>query len=207
MLAVATGKLQAQDSFRGYPDLRSDGAIIFYLNDDSMRIASLRNRGYTKDAAELEQKALVVNKRVVAAFRDTFRFCKVYFIWNKDLDKFRLQGQQGLFLNDSLKYDPSIQIREKNRMYANIRRDYEMGKHNTPHSVVAVDMIALQDSNLQYFAWPFPYCTQISTEVLLMPSSPEKYVHSFQNTLEYWYYYPSRRIIRALRKKGLWEAD
>lgn len=199
------GTLQAQKSYRGYPDLRDDGAIIFYLNDDSLRVNAMRERGYVKEADEAYGKAMTTAKRVIAAFRDTFTFCRVYFIWNKDVDKYRLQGTEGLFLNDSLEYDAAIRVKEKNIMYANIRRDYEMGKHNTPHSIVAIDMIALQDTNLQYLAWPFPYCTQISTEVLLLPKHPEKYIHSFQNTLEYWYYYPSKRIIRALRKKGLWE--
>lgn len=206
-ILMLTADICAQKTFRGYPDLRKDGAVIFYLNDDSARIAALRSRNYTKDADALEQKAISTNKRLVAAFRDTFTFCSVYFIWNKDVDKYRLHKQSGLFLDDSLQYDPSIQVAEKNIMYANIRNDYEMGKHGTPHSVVTVDMIALQDSNLQYFAWPFPYATQISTDVLLLPTRPEKYVHSFQNTLEYWYYYPSKAIMRALRKKGLWEPN
>ncbi len=109
------------------------------------------------------------------------------------------------FLNDSLEVDPTIQVTEKNLVYACIDYDYIIGKNGGHASITGIDMIALKDSTLTPLAYPFPYHTQVSTEIFLIPRKVEIYPKLLQNTLEIWYFYPTKRTIRILKKQGKWE--
>lgn len=195
----------SQTDFRGYPDITRDGAIIFYLKSDSMRVALLRKNGDTAIANKLEKNALELNQRIITSFRKDFKFCPIYFISSNYVDGFRHGEKLNNFYNDQMEIDPSIVVKEKNLVYASLDHDYEMGKNGYPLSVTSIDMIAIKDKNLVPLSWPFPYYTQVSSDVFLIPKKIESYPRLLQNNLEIFYYYPSKRIVRILKKQGKWE--
>ena len=195
----------SQTLFRGYPDLKKDGAIVFYLQTDSTRIALLQKHGDTLNAQKINQRATQFNKKLVAAFRKSFSFCPVYFIYADHIDAFIEHKSSPFFLDDSLQFNPHIQVQEKNIIYASVLHDYIYGKNGSPVTVTTVDMICLQDSARKPLAWPFPYYTELYTDFLLFPKKIEFYPRLLQNKLEIWYYYPSKRTVRILKKMGKWE--
>ncbi|HEY8366918.1 MAG TPA: hypothetical protein VIL57_07205 [Bacteroidia bacterium] len=195
----------AQSTFRNHPDIKKDGAIIFYLKTDSMRGAILRKYGDTVNAERFERNARELNQRLINSFRKDFTFCPVYFISATQVDKFIKNKNYRAFYNDSMVVDTSIYVKEKNLIYASLDYEYIIGKNGGYRSITPIDMISLKDSTLTPLPYPFPYYTQVSTEIFLIPRKAEVYPKLLQNTLEIWYYYPSKRTVRILTKMGLWE--
>ncbi len=204
-LCAVLSSSYAQSTFRNHPDLKKDGAIIFYLKTDSMRAAILRKYGDTISAEKYEKNARELNERLVKSFRKDFNFCPVYFISANQVDHFISNKNYKAFYNDNLEIDTSIYVKEKNLIYASLDYDYIVGKNGGNKSITPIDMISLKDSTLKPLPYPFPYYTQVSTDIFLIPRKAEVYPKLLQNTLEIWYYYPSRRTVRILTKMGLWE--
>lgn len=204
-ILVVTGISNAQTTFRNHPDIKKDGAIIFYLKSDSMRGSILRKYGDTANALKFERNARELNERLVKSFRKDFKFCPVYFIDAYQVENFIKDKNLRRFYNDELQIDTSIIVKEKNLIYASLDYDYIISKNGGYKSITPIDMIALKDSTLSPIPYPFPYSTQVSSEIFLIPRKVEIYPKLLQNTLEIWYYYPSRRTVRILMKKGLWE--
>ncbi|MFI5135422.1 MAG: hypothetical protein ACHQD9_06180 [Chitinophagales bacterium] len=89
-----------------------DGALIVRLQSRSMAISKLNELGNYSGANEIKSQQREENLEVVEAFRSSFSFCKVYFFFTDSTDALLSGKRTGYFLDDSLKVDPSISLKE-----------------------------------------------------------------------------------------------
>ncbi len=90
-----------------------DGALLVRLITKTKTITTLKNAGNYKMADEIELEQSTLNKRIILAFRNHFKFCPVYFFYsdyteavkNNEINKI-------IFLNDDLQLDPEILFKE-----------------------------------------------------------------------------------------------
>lgn len=103
-------------------ELKKNGAIVVRLKTNKTLINDLIAQGKTDLAAEKEKEQYVINANTYAAYKDYLKFCKVYFIFSNSSDSLLNGARSGIFLDSTLKVDPSITMNEK--FYLLAERDY-----------------------------------------------------------------------------------
>jgi hypothetical protein len=103
-------------------ELKNNGAVVVRLKTNKKLIDELIAQGKMDLATEKEKEQYVINANTYAAYRDYFKFCKVYFILSNSSDSLLNGARTGIFLDSTLKIDPSITMNEK--FYLLAERDY-----------------------------------------------------------------------------------
>lgn len=98
------------------------GAIVVRLKTNKKLIDDLIAHGKTDLALEKEKEQYVINANTYHAYKDYLKFCKVYFILSNSSDSLLNGTRSGIFLDSTLKIDPSITMNEK--FYLLAERDY-----------------------------------------------------------------------------------
>lgn len=92
--------------------------IIVRLKENKRRILTLREQGYLADANEEESNTREDNLAIVNAFKQKFTYLPVLFFYDTD-SKEALNGNfEGILLNDDLKRDSSVQLPQKQYLFA-----------------------------------------------------------------------------------------
>jgi hypothetical protein len=88
------------------------GALVVRLPTDQLLINELKKRGEEEQAekARIEQAAENIN--MIRAFRDHYRFSKVYFMSSNNSDSLMKGARTGIFLDTNLKPNPAIRMTE-----------------------------------------------------------------------------------------------
>jgi hypothetical protein len=147
--------------------LKAGGAIVVRLKTNDKSVAAYRNNGRPEVADRIERERAVQNKKIMAAFKANFDFCKVYFIYAKNSAEL-VAGKTGLFLNDDLKEVDSIKMDASFYVFAeygdvtsNVRTDeyHYDGVHHTEASSTPASSssIVLSDTAFNQLQQPFPY--------------------------------------------------
>ncbi len=88
-----------------------DGVLLVRLHSRSNAIKALKELGRKEEADELNDKQVVFNKKIIAAFKANFTFCPVYFFYSTSSDSVVLGlADKIIFLNSDLQPDPSIKM-------------------------------------------------------------------------------------------------
>jgi hypothetical protein len=96
------------------------------LDFKSKAVASYEALGNKAAADRIRKDQEALNLEIVQDFRKDFTFCRIYFI-SYDSTKAAMAGRKsGYFLNDQLKLDPSIVMKESFFLFA------EFGMLETP---------------------------------------------------------------------------
>lgn len=156
-----------KDSARLYIRALKEGALVVRLQSRSMAIQQLRNSGNGETAELIIKSQREENREIVSAFRQSFNFCTVYFIYADSTEAWLSGNRSGYFLNDSLDVNPSIAMKEPFSLLA---------EKGTPHQSVAYDetqpnqessergylssAIVIYDQRLRLLKDPFPFYAQ-----------------------------------------------
>lgn len=159
-----TNRQQAADQLQ---QLKNGGAIVVRLKTNDKSVAAYRNNGRPEVADRIERERVVQNKKIMAAFKANFDFCKVYFIYAKNSAEL-VAGKKGLFLNDDLKEVDSITMNAPFYVFAeygdvtsNVRTDeyHYDGVHHTEASgtPTSTSAIVISDTTFTQLKQPFPF--------------------------------------------------
>ncbi|MCE3227686.1 MAG: hypothetical protein K0S32_2237 [Bacteroidetes bacterium] len=98
------------------------GALVVRLKTNKTLLDELNKQGKTVLALEKQKEQHAINMNTIAAYKDKFTFCKVYFIFSNSSDSLLNGARSGIFVDSTLKVDPSITMNEK--FYLLAERDY-----------------------------------------------------------------------------------
>ncbi|MGZ4094902.1 MAG: hypothetical protein ACXVNQ_00905 [Bacteroidia bacterium] len=144
-----------------------EGALVVRLKTNQKLFDALTTQGNNNMALEKEKEQYVINRNTYAAYKDYFKFCKVYFIYSNSSDTLMNGARTGIFLDSNLKVDPSITMNEKYYLLA--ERDYGYNssigfvKEDSARKVVETGnpvkemAIVLKNKYGHQLKGPFPY--------------------------------------------------
>ncbi len=155
-----------------------DGALLVRLKTSKPKIEALRKLGYFQEAQEVEKEQRIENLMLMKSFNNYYDFSEVKFFYSEDSRKIRERNYAGVFLNDSLKKDRSIQLYNSQNIFiaelANLEKDttkyfshYELvstgdfAQVQVPRyyggSDISFYAIVIKDENFYQLSKPFPY--------------------------------------------------
>lgn len=102
--------------------LRDSGALVVRLKTNKLLIDELNRSGKSELATQKQLEQFAINKNLMFAYLENFRFCKVYFIFSNSSDTLLNGARKGMFLDTNLTVDPAIIMSEK--FYLIAERDY-----------------------------------------------------------------------------------
>jgi hypothetical protein len=89
-----------------------DGALVVKLKTNDLQIKAFKNIGEIAKAKEKTIETFIINKNIMMAYIDNFKFCKLYFIYSNSNDSLMNGVRKGIFLDTNLVVDPSIVMNE-----------------------------------------------------------------------------------------------
>jgi|GEM_PF-7064786 hypothetical protein len=150
--------------------LKNGGALIVRLKSRDKNIAAYRNAGNTAIADEMQEKDRNLNRHILNAFRDQFRFCPVYFIYARSSKKI-MEGERDVFLNDALLEDTSIKFNHSfflfvdfgtaliNESVNSYTYTNQIQEGSTPGNSQSYTIL---DTDFKQLHSPFPYLTMLN---------------------------------------------
>ncbi len=142
------------------------GALLVRLKTFSKTISELEKHGYTATARKKEEQVRNSNLALIKAFRKNYSFSKLYFFYATDSDSIRNGSTSGIFLDDQLNKDESIQMTASFFMIADIgqaelpSKAVKEGYHHNDDMLNRVIVFSNQD--FVQMASPFPYYQKAS---------------------------------------------
>lgn len=108
-LTLAFVFIHAQERNRASTVLRElkHGSLIVRLKTNQKSVDAYRKAGKENVARQIEEDRKDQNLKMYWAFKNQFKFCKVYFIYAHETMKL-LNGEKGIFLNEKLEKDSTI---------------------------------------------------------------------------------------------------
>ncbi|MDX2001029.1 MAG: hypothetical protein SFW35_01225 [Chitinophagales bacterium] len=149
-----------------------DGALLVRLKTREQAIKLYRQNGATDIADNIQADQEKENLRIVAAFREAYKFSPVYFFFSSATDSVKKGIRSGYFLNDSLKIDPKIVLKEDFFMIAEFgplqAETYtfaqEGGTSNPDNTGSLERALLVRDSYFIQMRDPFPFYVSAMVE-------------------------------------------
>ena len=148
-------------------------------------MTKLRERGLNAEAEMVKERAITQNKKLMAAFKAKFDFCPVYFIDENGTASIR-EGdvKAGIFLNDNLAIDKSIQCDADYILtaeYGQTLRNSDRPTDNSDNlaayqgnsSQLELTGIIVKDNQFVPLQRPFPYYIKEHTAIILSRSEED----------------------------------
>lgn len=88
--------------------LKNGGALLVRLKTNSNTISKLKAAGKIDLATQVERETFMMNKNIVRAFTNEFKFCPVYFFNSEFSDSVKHKKLDHIFLDSNLILNPSI---------------------------------------------------------------------------------------------------
>jgi hypothetical protein len=99
-----------------------EGALVVRLKTNHLLVDALMKQGRTRQAEEKRIETMVANRNTMRAYMEHYTFSKVYFIYSQSSDSLLKGTRSNIFLDTTLRVDPSIVMTEK--FYLLAERDY-----------------------------------------------------------------------------------
>ncbi len=154
-----------------------EGALLVRLKTSETKINALRKAGRENKALKAEAWQRTQNEKIVKAFTEQYTFSPVYFFYSNFSNQVREGDFAGIFLNEKLEIDSTIELKEKTVFtveYTAIKQDtfvqlshYELeqiGNFRSKwvpryygQSNLGFKAFVLKNQNFEQMAEPFPY--------------------------------------------------
>lgn len=189
-----------------------NGVLLVRLQSSSNSILALKKRSHNQAAARIEAEQKAENKAIIAAFKEYFPFCKVYFFMADSSEKISNREFENLFVNQNLKLDTSIHLPKETFFLIAEYCKLESEINYIPDSVNAANIygtemsfpvLSLKDENLNQLKRPFPFYTK--TTILGQRKSKKQSVKDLNKKLTKYYefvtnpYYKNGKIRREFK--------
>lgn len=88
------------------------GALVVKLKSNSIVVDALKKRGDVRMAEKKRLEAKAMNLNICRAFRNLYKFSKIYFIYSNYSDSLQKGVRNNIFLDSNLVIDPNINMTE-----------------------------------------------------------------------------------------------
>ena len=184
-----------------------NGALIVKLKTNANQINAFNKHGEPDKALEKTIETYIINKNIMMAYLDNFKFCKVYFIYSNSHDSLLKGARSGVFLDTTLKINPSITLNEKFYLIAEkdfaynssigfVKEDsakFVVEKGNP--SGVTYDIVVKNKFGHQ-LKHPFPYLGSFTKKII-----------NYLGTIPMYYKYEDKTITYAIDKTQLYDRE
>lgn len=158
-----------------------NGTLLVRLKTSEPKINALIKMGDLEEASKIKKAQDIENKKIVAAFKNNFNFCKTVFFFSNNSDNVRKGNCENIFLNDSLIIDEfkfvdtskSIFIAEFGTIEQDTLKhlsiysyepdgDWSVKKVSNYYGGpdFGFDALIIRDKNFVQLSKPFPYYTR-----------------------------------------------
>lgn len=160
------------------------GALLVQLQSKQITIDSYREKGYQSIADDIAQKQHEDNIKLIRAFNESFRFCKVYFFLSDQMEALKeKQFENVVFVNKNGDNDPSIKLKESFYMIASYFTEPDKKKN----SLLSSSVLTIWDSDFNAMAKPFPYYIKMPEELPKYKRLKKK-IYNYDVELRVFYY-------------------
>lgn len=118
------------------------GGLLVRLKTSENAIKILNARGRTKEAENLKAKQFAKNMEVYRAFKDKYKFGKIYFFYSTHSNEVKTGLPSGIFLDSTLQPDTSIKLNGTNFYVA------EIGDIQSEATTSAIHGLHIMDTDL-----------------------------------------------------------
>ena len=132
-----------------------------------MTVSKNNKENLRKQIALVQQDAHLRNLSIVEGFQSVYDFSEVLFIYDHHTKAVQEGNTTGIFLDERLKVDESIQLNKRPYLFA------RFGKTDT-NTTTGVEGIIITDRNLQDLTKPFPAYVRESGLKFLMDKTFDK---------------------------------
>lgn len=158
-----------------------ESAIIVVLNTGNNQIKAYIETNNTDRADKIKKENRRKQLELIQVFKKNFTFCKVYFIFNSDLQKAKAGNLNDVLLNDSLEYDIKLQIQYSSFYFCRIGDIYFDTFSST------MDGLVLYDSSYSMLKKPFPYYLRRHYSLTFVHRDDDELVFDYNNQLIKFY--------------------
>ncbi len=139
------------------------GALLVRLKTQENKIKALKERGNTIEAANIEFNQHQENKEIIAAFKENFNFCKVYFFYSSDTKLVKKkQLEQVTFLGDSLeKIDTPKITTFYTAEFGNVDNTKQTQNSSEISSSLGFAALYIMTDQFVQLKQPFPYYSKL----------------------------------------------
>jgi hypothetical protein len=184
-----------------------EGALVVKLKTNINQINAFSKHGEPDKAIEKTVETYIINKNIMMAYIDNFKFCKIYFIYSNSNDSLLKGLRSGFFLDTNLKVDPTIVMNEK--FYLIAEKDFN---YNSSIGFVKEDSarfvsekgnpsggefdIVVKNKYGHQLKRPFPYLGLFGKKVI-----------SYVGAIPMYYKYEENAITYTIDKKQMFDRD
>lgn len=158
-----------------------ESAIIVVLNTGNNQINAYIKANNTERADKIKKENRQKQLELIQVFNRNFTFCKVYFIFNSDLQKAKAGNLNDVLLNDSLEHDIKLQIQYSSFYFCRIGDIYFDTFSST------MDGLVLYDSSYSMLKKPFPYYLRRHYSLTFVHRDDDELVFDYNNQLIKFY--------------------
>lgn len=148
------------------PSYRKKIAAMQELMQDKT-VSKSNKENLKKQITLVQQDAHLRNLSIVEGFQSVYDFSEVLFIYDHHTKAVQEGNTAGIFLNERLKIDESIQLNNRPYLFA------RFGKTDT-NTTTGLEGIIITDRNLQDLTKPFPAYVRESSLMFLMDKTFDK---------------------------------
>ena len=165
-----------------------EGVLLVRLFTKTKGIESLRKKGATARANQIEQEVKAHNLNIVKAFKEVFSFSKVAFFFSDDSEAVKSGDfDQVSFLNENLEVDTSVSPANFGTVYIGEFSKIESVDEETNQISRGFSAFIIRDAAFNQLEKPFPYYQRSYKGVFLISRSEATVVKKFQAKLEKFY--------------------
>jgi len=163
---IKTKKFRELELKRGLEQAQklSKGVLVVRLTSNSRKITALESllrdhpehKRYRKQLKKTKDKTLELQKETVAAYMDNYLFSDVCFIMDYDMKKLSEGVTKGLFVNELLEKDSTIDVTGRDVFFSYVGH---------PSANTSTRSLLITDNKNHLIPKPFPYSTLFATSL------------------------------------------
>jgi regulator of replication initiation timing/uncharacterized protein (UPF0297 family) len=161
-----------------------DGALLVQLLSKQITIDDYIRDGYTSKAEQIKQNQSRDNLKIITAFKESFRFCKVYFFYSEQIEAIvEKRLNDVIFVDEKGQNDPDIKVDASFYMIFSYSTDTD--KQNK--SLLNANALTIKDEGNNAITRYFPYYLNLPKN-LPKYKKVKKKVYNYDRELRIFYY-------------------
>ncbi len=151
-----------------------EASLLVRLQDKSLSIKTLEERGLLKEAEQMRQVQYQENREILLSFKQTFDFCPVLFFYSSSSDSIRKGHYEGLLFNSE---QERVSLQTSKVFIAEFSETEELG----------IDGLIVKDHQMLPLPEHLPYFERRYVLLGLIERSKARMVEAYNHKLqEYW---------------------
>lgn len=130
--------------------LLKNGALFIKLKTSENVINGLIARGRKDEAEKIRTDQAMENKEIINAFKNNFKFCKVFFFYSNNSQKIKDGNYKGCLINTNNEIDSTFNS-----------IDYLIGEFGQTETN-RIDAFLIEDKNFDQLKKPFPFLIRLN---------------------------------------------